>query len=831
MALRYLVLVVFNIVLWNHVHTLNPNGKNVCTTLVSSSEAYSTSQSYSSSYTTYTKCGAFGWDRCRRTRYRKAYRSVTRYRTVYSNTCHCCSGYSSLPGINECTGRTCSLRSDSKSCYPGTCGLIGDDTYKCYCDFEFDDKDNCMNITVPPKVTNCSISLQCNGISSIDLPCVYSTASHTYSYSSVDGNAFSIKWQTSFSGPSSDEYPFPYYIYDYRVGITSSSFYWKHIREDKAVGSGNINCGGNIGLDNPKQGLYSCDAFENLNEQLRHGDSLILTADSTNGGYLHLKNFSLTGDLTEREYYEGKSITMYVNVMVDIEPPTHCSVTRNVPCVGNALDIGDPYTRMNEVNISWTAWTDYISGLTAQPYKCRVFKMAAKNDILIPKDDFGPLNYIQRNGEYRVTFKLTSTGVYCVILTVDDVAGNTRNARRCFIYDNQSVISIIDDNPIYLTVGEDSIIDNSTLSVFKNEAVTLSWKGHFINKLHMNESLLLAIKTDDDVTLDYDSEAHPSGRPVSAINNINGIIKFEFGLLKDDTEGETLLKPDWKDITKLKDIVDIYFKDEEESGTYQIWIRATDVIGNTKTDFVLVHIDVMENQPWLHFIYVGAGVLLFILAATVCLITVICRHKKQRGRKHVCDLADNPNMPSEKGLSNTYIQTGHETSFIKRTIIGQTDEDVYQDVDDGCAGIDEDIYETILHPDKTPNNQDTLYLVPMEDNSCKSSKSPEENECCPGGIYDDEYEDMSSSQNNRLVRDGSYEVSKMSEKDDCSPGVDDDEYEDISASKGNRLIRLKDGSYQVSKMSEKDDCSPGVYDDEYEDISPSQDNIYVIPKA
>ncbi|XP_071954192.1 uncharacterized protein [Antedon mediterranea] len=942
--------VVFVSVLFlRYVHSLDPNGRNVCTFLVRPSlQTYISSREYSSSYTTSTMCGIFDWDRCSSTRYRTSYRTVILYRTVYSNTYRCCSGYTSLPGSNECTEpicefdcingkcdepnhcecykgyhgptcqyncttdidncqivdcsthldsfctrcmyyinmeikayqlikgeciKICSWRSNSRSCYPGTCGLTSD---ICSCDIEFDDGDNCMNMTVPPKDISCSISLQLNGISSIDIPCVYSAAPPTYSYSSVDGNALSINWQTSFPGPSSDKYPFPYYINDYRVGISSSYCYWEHIRGKSIIETGYLNCGFDIGPNNPKQGLHSCEEFARLSEQLQHDDSdsnisadfsLFFSANATNGGYIERKNydFSNTGnETTDREYYQGQSITMYVNVKIDTEPPTHCSVQGVVPCVGNALDVGEPYTRLNEVDIRWTSWVDYISGLRPRPsYNCRIYKMAARNDILIPDNEFGPLKYRQSGDEYQVTFTpLPSPGVYCIILTVNDVAGNVRNARRCIIYDNQSEITTVEDKPIYLTISGKRFNNNSDVSVKAYENVTLSWNGHFINQLHVDQNLLLAIISDDDVTFQeaYDSEAHPAGRPLSAIGNANGIIKFEFGLLKNSIEGETFesVKPEWRVLKTHEETVNIYFKDEEDSGTYQIWVQATDVIGNTKIDFALVHIDVTNEKSsssssssssYNHVVYAGVGLLIFIMAA--CLLVVFyCQKKKHRGFKKKTAVRNskqnNRNMYVDSmNLDNTY--QSPETSFPNNTVVQKVNcvsqEESYQelitsdragevnqgfntfedDLDDGSY-IDleeennsekapvrrvriDDTYLTVATPEKDNSDDDSnLYLELLD--------APTEQDTRAGGD-DDTYTTLASTDEGKS---NDYSCLNL-ESDGPAERVDDNTYQDLSSLK-------KHNSNDYSCLNwESDGTAKGVDDDTYQALAlPKNDN-------
>ncbi|XP_033115242.1 uncharacterized protein LOC117115514, partial [Anneissia japonica] len=113
---------------------------------------------------------------------------------------------------------------------------------------------------------------------------------------------------------------------------------------------------------------------------------LIITAFSTNGGYLRLNKYeySTTPTVSERTYYQGTSVTRSLNIIIDLEGPRHCSLTvpRDVFCTGYALEIEYPYTKLSELEIRWSTWVDDVSGMTTMPYDLRVCKMVAKNDVL-----------------------------------------------------------------------------------------------------------------------------------------------------------------------------------------------------------------------------------------------------------------------------------------------------------------------------------------------------------------------------------------------------------------------------------------------------------------
>ncbi|XP_033102159.1 uncharacterized protein LOC117105199, partial [Anneissia japonica] len=443
--------------------------------------------------------------------------------------------------VNGRCKRLCSWRSDSRSCFPGRCAPSNK---KCICDTDFDMDDNCMKIAVPPTVSNCSILLQhdngFNRVITSNIPCQRSPISTIYS--SIQGNGFLVNWQTLFSAT---EYSFPYYVNDFSVGVTSAIVNWHIERGDITIYSGEIDCSLNHNEDDPNPDTHVCTRYEQLMDNLQNNDKLIITASSTNGGFIRLNNYdySMVGTIREPVYYEGKTVTRYLTVTVDNEAPTHCSVnvTSDTTCIGYALDIGDPYTTSSEQKVKWSTWVDHISGLTATSYDCRICKMVENNDVLSFNGTCYSLYHLKIGNYYEADFELTSPGVYCTLLTVSDFAGNVRHARRCLVFDDQSEISIVDDKPMELVVdGEKLNLLESDAWTSTDKIIRVSWQGHFVNQLHIDQSMLHAIETNNDViNKAYDSDGLPTGRTLSSINNRHGIVKFEVGVVKDK------LQPDW----------------------------------------------------------------------------------------------------------------------------------------------------------------------------------------------------------------------------------------------------------------------------------------------
>ncbi|XP_071952596.1 uncharacterized protein [Antedon mediterranea] len=313
-------------------------------------------------------------------------------------------------------------------------------------------------------------------------------------------------------------------------------------------------------------------------------------------------------------------------IIADFEPPTHCSVLtpRASTCVGNALEIGDRYTKSTECVIKWSAWMD-ASGVSS--YDVKVCKMIPSNNVLDLPKECTTLNVFQSREEYEARFNPTSPGVYCVVLSVNDTAANSRNARRCLIFDNQSEISIAGDSSIHLTVDGVKYNNNSgvQIPINGNEQITLSWKDRFYNELHVNEGLLFTIKIDDVFEEAYDSDAPPTGRPLSAISNKNGIVRFEYAVTQD---GVTEVEHKWELLPNDLDEMVRFELDTELNDKLTFWVQATDVIGNRKTDFVSIHTDPSEKSTneYIIALYGTVPSIVFVLLLVI-IVFVIYRHR------------------------------------------------------------------------------------------------------------------------------------------------------------------------------------------------------------
>ncbi|XP_033127691.1 uncharacterized protein LOC117125331 [Anneissia japonica] len=116
-----------------------PGGANVCSRKVSIQETRKVSYAQSTCRSGTTKCGTWGWNRCKK--YWKSYSRMYRTEayTVYSTNYYCCSGWAEN-NVNHCTIPICNVdcgiggicvQPNICSCNPGFIGLTCEDKNEC----------------------------------------------------------------------------------------------------------------------------------------------------------------------------------------------------------------------------------------------------------------------------------------------------------------------------------------------------------------------------------------------------------------------------------------------------------------------------------------------------------------------------------------------------------------------------------------------------------------------------------------------------------------------------------------------------------------------------
>ncbi|WAQ93644.1 hypothetical protein MAR_006115, partial [Mya arenaria] len=383
----------------------------------------------------------------------------------------------------------------------------------------------------------------------------------------------------------------PNYVHDAKIGIVASSIEASvsKIPRDGGVNryiasNKTYNCETGISEDNPAVEKDTCEINdENFATLIEHGDILLLKFRSRSGGFQKLLEFRF-----------------------DFVAPEHCSLASG-SCLSKPLHIDNEFTS-STIKARWSGWTDSMSGIWQ--YYMEVFKLAPNRDERLEEaTPIDPvfnriLNYT--GGEISISYTPAEPGMYSVLLKVSDMANNSRTARRFVLYDDTSEISVSNesDKKLYISSAvEETGYTWQTPSAEEDNMVTVNvrWDGHFANKLHEGGKFLAEIEKfpvqfkdiEDDgilMSLKFVADAlddDEGERTRKAIPNYHGIIRFEVAY--EQSASEEVPTTGWSNITLQERISTKRIL--EDGDRLRVWIRATDVMGKTKSDSTLVRID------------------------------------------------------------------------------------------------------------------------------------------------------------------------------------------------------------------------------------------------
>ncbi|WAQ93640.1 FER-like protein [Mya arenaria] len=406
----------------------------------------------------------------------------------------------------------------------------------------------------------------------------------------------------------------PNYVHDAKIGIVASSIEASvsKIPRDGGVNryiasNKTYNCETGISEDNPAVEKDTCEINdENFATLIEHGDILLLKFRSRSGGFQKLINIDDQGKPYTTKHYNGLQGEEKLEFRFDFVVPEHCSLDSG-SCPSKPLHIDDEFTNSN-IQARWSGWTDAMSGMWQ--YYIEVFKLAPNRDERLvevtPIDPVYKETLNHTKGEMISSYRPEEPGMYSVLLKVSDMANNSRIARRFVLYDDTSVISLSNetDKKLYISSAvEETGYAWQTSSNSEDNSVTVNvrWDGHFANKLHEDGKFLAEIEKypiqfkdieDDGIlmslkfvadTLDDDE----GERTREAITNYHGIIKFEVAYVQ--SPSEEVPTTGWT-VIPLQESISTQ-RILEDGDRLRVWVRATDVMGNTNTDSTFMRID------------------------------------------------------------------------------------------------------------------------------------------------------------------------------------------------------------------------------------------------
>ncbi|CAG2213732.1 unnamed protein product [Mytilus edulis] len=152
------------------------------------------------------------------------------------------------------------------------------------------------------------------------------------------------------------------------------------------------------------------------------------------------------------------------------------------------------------------------------------------------------------------------------------------------------------ENPMKCTTASSST--GYTWQTNGDKTVEISWKDHFINTVHADGHFLSPISayeprlTDSGRRIDYKKienkfDDYEGKMNRNGINNINGIVQFEFAYQSPSSNVSNL---SWTDLGLLENII-LTLPSSEDGFSQMFWVRAIDAIGNTKEDTAVVYFD------------------------------------------------------------------------------------------------------------------------------------------------------------------------------------------------------------------------------------------------
>ena len=187
--------------------------------------------------------------------------------------------------------------------------------------------------------------------------------------------------------------------------------------------------------------------------------------------------------------------------------------------------------------------------------------------------------------------------LFCVTLEVKDAAGNIRQVRRFFLFDNNTYILSRSDKPFYVSSASKST--DHTWQTHHN-STCLKWKNHFYNQFYFANKLLNEIESDPNGMISGIYEQTKGTLPVNGTSNVDGIVKFMVSYSSSSNiNGSFSKEVEVLDLFSQSFCKTIAIKDGE---TYIFNVRAVDIVNNSLTEQRAVHIDSslpVVNNIWL----------------------------------------------------------------------------------------------------------------------------------------------------------------------------------------------------------------------------------------
>ncbi|XP_062612374.1 uncharacterized protein LOC134274137 [Saccostrea cucullata] len=329
----------------------------------------------------------------------------------------------------------------------------------------------------------------------------------------------------------------------------------------------------------PSVDLFQCNYTDDkFDMQLEHGDNLTLTA------------FTKIWSIFEKDLFIDEMSTKSTMFRFDLVKPHHCLL--DGPCEAKALDVVEDVTK-SPIELEWNKWVDKLSGI--QDYKVQVYLLQLNTTNLAEPNPRHPDEEISLSAlETRYTYTPRRSGMYSFILNVIDRANNVQYARTLVLYDPTSNITL---SKLPFMARSAEAETNFQWQNNLDKDIIMSWKGHFQNKFHEDNKLLNPVAQYKNFNNDANIEKqvpnqlddNSGKRTLKEIRNVHGIVKFEY-FYRHGNQGERTPQF-WYKVNDTFSETQAFNIERKDGDTINFWVKATDIMGNTKVDLTKISFD------------------------------------------------------------------------------------------------------------------------------------------------------------------------------------------------------------------------------------------------
>ncbi|XP_048736746.2 uncharacterized protein LOC125651937 [Ostrea edulis] len=526
---------------------------------------------------------------------------------VSPDTCSCLETY---------TGSTCEtpLCSHHSPCFPGECT----DTINCQCNAGFTgdgglQRCKTLDTNNTPIITKCSASLA-NIERTGDKRELYrfmtdssdpnSTEPDMLWLSDKDYNYVIADFSAIYAPP--DNFTQPDYVANFTLGIVKGKMLLDLRKVDRkdpnnpfiSLNRSIYECPSQPGSANPSTGLFLCNVTNpNFDRLLEDGDNLTLTVVAENGGFRTLKKPSNT---YENDYFIGQTSQKSMLFRFDFRKPHHCLL--DGPCQSKAFTVDKDITK-DSLTFSWDGWSDSLSGMGR--YTIQEFLLKPNENVnpnLTEPNPWDPSkSFSFSDSERNFTYTPDQPGMYAFLLNVIDNANNTQYARTLVLYDNQSSVTIDTNSPLIATSAAEETNYKWQNSLTTN--ISISWRGHFRNTFHENNKLLVPVTpykyynhyVKFHKAVPDKLEDKYGDRTLARVTNVHGIVGFQYTYRHVNQGSQP--PSDWNPVSDINSQTASFNIPRSNGDGLNVWVKATDVLGNKQIDVMQVYFDETPPDP------------------------------------------------------------------------------------------------------------------------------------------------------------------------------------------------------------------------------------------